>query len=179
MTSSLFIVLPILMDKTRELLTKHSGSQSQAGSLPEVIVPASFNFPHTGKLLSLSFILFAGWFADAPVASARYPTLALTGLLTSFGSLNSAIPYLLDLFKIPADTFQLFLATGPVNAAFGTLVAAMHTATVALLGSFAILGLLRIDRRRMVKLRRGDDPPDCRIGRWSALALFQSAADAV
>ncbi|HTG72534.1 MAG TPA: cation:dicarboxylase symporter family transporter [Terriglobia bacterium] len=150
MTSSLFIVLPILMDQTRKLLTKHSGSQSQAGSLPEVIVPASFNFPHTGKLLSLSFILFAGWFANAPVASASYPTLALTGLLTSFGSLNSAIPYLLDLFKIPADTFQLFLATGPVNAAFGTLVAAMHTATVALLGSFALLGLLRIDRRRMV-----------------------------
>ena len=82
MTSSLFIVLPILMDKTRELLNKHSGSQSQVGSLPEVIVPASFNFPHTGKLLSLSFILFAGWFADAPVASARYPTLALTGLLS-------------------------------------------------------------------------------------------------
>ena len=32
-----------------------------------MIVPASFNFPHTGKLLSISFILFAGWFADAAV----------------------------------------------------------------------------------------------------------------
>jgi Na+/H+-dicarboxylate symporter/ABC-type amino acid transport substrate-binding protein len=151
MTSSLFIVLPILMDKTRELLSQHSRDQTQAGSLPEVIVPASFNFPHTGKLLSLSFILFAGWFADAPVSYAKYPTLALTGLLTSFGSLNSAIPYLLDLFKIPADTFQLFLATGPVNSGFGTLVAAMHTATVALLGSSAILGLMKIDRRRLVR----------------------------
>ena len=37
-----------------------------ARRLPDVIVPASFNFPHTGKLLSLSFVLFAGWFADAP-----------------------------------------------------------------------------------------------------------------
>ena len=34
-------------------------------------MPASFNFPHTGKLLSLSFVLFAGWFADAPVPLSR------------------------------------------------------------------------------------------------------------
>ena len=46
---------------------------SQAVSLPDVIVPASFNFPHTGKLLSISFILFAGWFSDSPV-----PVLAVS-----------------------------------------------------------------------------------------------------
>ena len=31
------------------------------------------------------------------------------------------------LFRIPADTFQLFLATGVVNSRVGTLVAAIHT----------------------------------------------------
>jgi ABC-type amino acid transport substrate-binding protein len=116
-----------------------------------VIVPASFNFPHTGKLLSLSFILFAGWFADAAVPKALYPQLALTGLLTFFGSLNAAVPFLLDLFRIPADTFQLFLATGVINSRVGTLVAAMHTVTVALLGACAIGGTLRFDRRRVVR----------------------------
>ena len=75
--------------------------------MPDVIVPASFNFPHTGKLLSLSFILFAGWFADAAVPLTDYPRLAVTGLLTFFGSLNVAVPFLLDFFRIPADTFQL------------------------------------------------------------------------
>ena len=34
-----------------------------------MIVPTSFNFPHTVKLLSISFILFAGWFADAARAA--------------------------------------------------------------------------------------------------------------
>ena len=47
------------------------------------------------------------------------------------------MPFLLDLFRIPADTFQLFLATGVVNARFGTLLAAVHTLTVALLGACA------------------------------------------
>ena len=112
-----------------------------------MIVPASFNFPHTGKLLSISFILFAGWFADAAIPVADYPRLAVTGLLTFFGSLNAAVPFLLDLFRIPADTFQLFLATGVINSRVGTLVAAMHTVTVALLGACAIGGMLRFERR--------------------------------
>ena len=80
-----------------------------------------------------------------------YPQLALTGLLTFFGSLNAAVPFLLDLFRIPADTFQLFLATGVINARVGTLVAAMHTVTVALLGACAIGGTLRFDRRRVLR----------------------------
>ncbi len=50
-----------------------------------------------------------------------YPQLAVTGLLTFFGSLNAAVPFLLDLFRIPADTFQLFLATGVINSRVGTL----------------------------------------------------------
>ena len=106
-------------------------------------MPASFNFPHTGKLLSLSFVLFAGWFADAPVPLSDYPQLALAGLVTFFGSLTAAVPFLLDLFRIPADTFQLFLATGVINSRVGSLVAAVHTLTVALLVSCAVTGHLR------------------------------------
>ena len=79
-------------------------------------MPVSFNFPHAGKLLSLSFVLFAGWFSDAGVRVPRLPAAVAAGLVTFFGSLNAAIPFLLDLFRIPADTFQLFLATGVVNS---------------------------------------------------------------
>jgi proton glutamate symport protein len=114
-------------------------------------VPTSFNFPHTGKLLSISFILFAGWFADAAVPVTEYPRLALTGLLTFFGSLTAAVPFLLDLFRIPADTFQLFLATGVVNSRFGALLAAVHTVSVALLGSAAIVGTLRFSAPRIAR----------------------------
>jgi Na+/H+-dicarboxylate symporter len=150
----LFIVLPSLIEASRTLLGRHIGDARDARDareLPDVLVPASFNFPHTGKLLSISFILFAGWFADAAVPVAAYPRLAITGLLTFFGSLNAAVPFLLDLFRIPADTFQLFLATGVINSRAGTLVAAMHTLTVALLGTCAIAGMVRIERRRVLR----------------------------
>ena len=146
----LFIVLPSLMQASQTLLDRISPGDPEPGRLPEVIVPTSFNFPHTGKLLSLSFVLFAGWFADAMVPISSYPRLAFTGLLTFFGSLNAAVPFLLDQFRIPADTFQLFLATGVINSRAGSLLAAVHTLTVALLATCAITGRLRWQRRRVL-----------------------------
>jgi Na+/H+-dicarboxylate symporter len=147
----LFIVLPVLIEASKTLLARATTGDAQAQHLPDVIVPASFNFPHAGKVLSISFILFAGWFADAAVHVADYPRLAFTGLVSFFGSLNVAVPFLLDLFRIPADTFQLFLASGVINSRFGTLVAAMHTVTVALLGACAVAGVLRFQRRQVIR----------------------------
>src|SRR3954467_7722874 len=116
-----------------------------------IIVPASFNFPHTGKLLSLSFVLFAGWFDDVRLPLFQYPRLLCAGLLTLFGSVNAAIPFLLDLLRIPADTFRLFVASAIVNARFGTLVAAVHTVTVAVIGTCAVTGTLRLDGRKLLR----------------------------
>jgi Na+/H+-dicarboxylate symporter/ABC-type amino acid transport substrate-binding protein len=147
----LFIVLPILIQACKGLLERYGLVNETTKNLPDVIVPTSFNFPHSGKLLSISFILFAGWFADASVPLRQYPHLALMGVLTLFGSTTAAVPFLLDVFRIPADTFQLFLATSVVNVRFGTLLAALHTVAVALLGSTAIVGALRFDVRRIAR----------------------------
>jgi Na+/H+-dicarboxylate symporter/ABC-type amino acid transport substrate-binding protein len=152
MTSSLFVVLPMLGECARDILRRHAAENPEAEEYPDVIVPASFNFPHSAKLLSLSFLPFAAWFAEVSIGGVvKHLQLALVGLLTFFGSLNAAVPFLLDLFRIPQDTFQLFLATGVVNARVGSAVAAMHTLVVAILGSFALAGLLRVDRKRLVR----------------------------
>lgn len=147
----LFIVLPGLMEATRTLIAERAPANPEAASLPDVIVPASFNFPHTAKLVSLSFVLFAGWFSDAAIHLADYPRFAVTAFLVSFGSLNISVPFLLDLFRIPADTFQLFVASGVINSHLGTLLAAMHTLTVGVLGACATAGVLQIHRRPLVR----------------------------
>ena len=147
----LFIVLPGLMHASRTLLERLDTRDQDPARLTEVIVPVSFNFPHSAKLVSLSFVLFAGWFADAVVPLKDYPQLALMGLLTFFGSLNVAMPFLLDQFRIPADTFQLFLATGVINSHIGSLVAAVHTLTVALLVACVVTGHLRWRRGALLK----------------------------
>jgi Na+/H+-dicarboxylate symporter/ABC-type amino acid transport substrate-binding protein len=147
----LFIVLPALVDACKTLLSRQGMPSSEADRIPDVIVPASFNFPHTAKILSVSFVLFAGWMADAVVPIGEYPRLALTAVVSFFGSLNAAVPFLLDLFRIPADTFQLFLATGVINSRVGTLLAAVHTLTVCLIGACAVSGRLRWQRREVTR----------------------------
>lgn len=151
MTTSLFAVLPLITEQAKALVRDHArvGPEHEAAS--DVIVPASFNFPHTGKLLSLSFVFFAGWFADTRVPLGEYPRLAGTGLLAMFGSVNAAIPFLLDLMRIPADTFRLFITSSIVNARFGTLLAAVHTMAIAVLGTCAVSGALRIDGRKLLR----------------------------
>ena len=151
MTTSLFAVLPLLTEQAKALVREYADVDAEQEAATDVIVPASFNFPHTGKLLSLSFVLFAGWFADARVPISDYPRLAGTGLLVMFGNVNAAIPFLLDLLRIPADTFRLFVTSGIVNARFGTLLAAVHTLAVAVLGTCAVAGTLTFDGRKLLR----------------------------
>jgi len=150
MAGDVFIVLPSLIDGSKDLLRHHEKDQ-HVPDLPEVIVPTSYNLPHSGKLLSLSFILFAAWYADSPLSRLQFPRLAVTGLVSFFGSINVAVPFLLDAFKVPADTFQLFVAMSVVNSRVGSFIAAVHTVAVAVLGSAAVAGQLRIEPRRILR----------------------------
>ena len=147
----LFIVLPVLITACKELLAQYTPIEETEQSLPDVIVPVSYNFPHSGKLLSVSFVLFAGWFADASVRPDQYLRLAVTSVVTLFGSINVAMPFLLDSVRVPVDTFQLFVATSVINSRFGTLVAAMHTVAMALIGTCAATGLIRWRPRLLLR----------------------------
>ena len=151
MTGELFIVLPMLIDRSKELLIAHGLPESQEGSPPDVIVPAFYNFPHAAKLLSLSFVLFAAWYSQTVLSLTDYSVLVLAGIFSLFGSINVALPFLLDVVKIPADTFQLFLTTGVINARFGTLTSAMYMVTLALAGSYALAGNLRLSPARILR----------------------------
>lgn len=149
-TANLFIVLPLLAERGKALLADAGLAKAEADEAADVLVPASFTFPHSAKLLSLTFVLFAGWFVGAPVPTREFPSLAGAGLLSLFGSLNTAMPFLLDLVRLPADLFQLFIVSSVVNSRFGSAAAAMHTFVLALLGAHLMAGRLRVDRKRLL-----------------------------
>jgi Na+/H+-dicarboxylate symporter/ABC-type amino acid transport substrate-binding protein len=149
-TANLFIVLPLLAERGKALLADAGLEKAEADEAADVLVPASFTFPHSAKLLSLAFVLFAGWFVGAPVPTGELPSLTGAGLLSLFGSLNTAMPFLLDLVRLPADLFQLFVVSSVVNSRFGSAAAAMHTFVLALLGAHLMAGRLRVDRKRLL-----------------------------
>jgi Na+/H+-dicarboxylate symporter/ABC-type amino acid transport substrate-binding protein len=151
MTTSLFAVLPLITEEAKALVRQYAGGDERHEAATDVIVPASFNFPHTGKLLSISFVVFAAWFSDAYLPISGYAQLVGTGLFVMFGNVNAAIPFLLDLLRVPADTFRLFVTSSVVNARFGTLVAAVHTLTIAVLGTCVMTRTLTIDARKIFR----------------------------
>ena len=69
-TGELFIVLPALIDRSKELLEEHGCPEPEEGAPADVIVPAFYSFPHVAKLLSLSFVLFAAWYSDTELTLA-------------------------------------------------------------------------------------------------------------
>jgi Na+/H+-dicarboxylate symporter len=150
-TSSLFVVLPILMAKCKDMVTRYAQDKEEAESSVEIIVPASFNFPHAGKLFTMTFVLFAGWYAGSPVAISDYPLMVSTGIASLFANINLAVPFMLDIMRIPSDMYQLFVATSVVNSHFGTLLSAMFTITLTLLGAFSMSGLIRVSAMRITR----------------------------
>lgn len=150
-TGNIFVVLPVLAERSKELLRKH-GPDTESETAVDVIIPTSFSFPNLGKVLTLSFVLFAGWFSDSAVPVSKYLTFAVTGLFSFFGDPTVAIPFLLDLLQIPSDTYRFFLVVDNlVGARFGTLLAAMFTLVLAVLGASAVGGSLRVNRQRLLR----------------------------
>ncbi len=144
-TGSVFVVLPLLAERSKQLLAEHGAEGETAEAFADVLVPTSYSFPSAGTVLTLSFVLFAGWYTGFPVSVAQYPIVAFSGLLSVFGGVYVSIPYLLESLRVPADTFQLLVVFNQIIAArIGACLAAMHTLVITLLCVCMVAGRARI-----------------------------------
>lgn len=109
-----------------------------------MLVPSSYPFPNTDKLLSLFFVPFSAWFTGSPLSFGDYPTLLVSGLLSYFGNVAVSMPFLLDLMRLPADMFQIFLLTGVYCGRTSDALGAMDMFTFAALVTCASSGMMRI-----------------------------------
>jgi hypothetical protein len=57
----------------------------------------------------------------------------------------------LDLVKVPADVFSLFVASGAITERFGALTSTMYMVTLALGGSYALAGRLHVSPARILR----------------------------
>ena len=150
-TGNLLIVLPILADECKAMVQDDASGSDESSSAVDVLIPVSFNFPSMGKLLTLSFIPFAAWFADISIPVNQYPNFLLSGLATFFGAVVVDMPFLMDLMRIPSDMFELFITVDVLTVRFGTLLAAMHTVALTILTTFAMSGRLVIQWKKVLQ----------------------------
>lgn len=150
-TQNVFIILPMLIEASKKLYHDYQLNSDDTDSLGEVIVPVTFNFPNTGKLLSLLFVPFAAWLAGTPMELASYPNFLLAGLASYFAKAQIALPFLLDIQKLPQDLFQLYIPTGIINGKFDTMVSAMNLLAFSVIGTAALTGHLKISFRKLLR----------------------------
>jgi len=149
-TGKTFVVLPLLIDAAGKLLGEAGGDPEEAENEAGLLVPLAYPFPTVGKLLALLFIPFAAWFVGSTLNIGQLLVLSTTGLLALFGSPVAAIPYLLDLFRLPADLFNLFLISGVVGSRLSDIAGAMHLLVFTLLVGAVMKGLVRLRIRRLL-----------------------------
>jgi hypothetical protein len=84
------------------------------------------------------------------MSAGQYPVFLFSGLFSIFAEVV-ALVFLLDLTRIPADTFQLFVALDVSTGRFGQLLAGVHTFALALLIAGTATSLLQIQRAAMIR----------------------------
>jgi Na+/H+-dicarboxylate symporter/ABC-type amino acid transport substrate-binding protein len=149
-TGSLLVALPLVAEGAKRALAGMGNQGHDAESAVDVVVPVNFTLPNLGKLIALAFVPFAGWLTGFEMSVGQYPVLLFSGLFSMFAEVV-ALPFLLDLMRIPADTLQLFVALDVSTGRFGQLLAGVHTLALGILIGGAAVGLLRIQRVAMVR----------------------------
>jgi proton glutamate symport protein len=143
-TGSLLIVLPLLSERMKEVLQEMGAGSPDTEGTVDIVVPINFSLPNLGKIMALAFVPFAGWFSGFQMAEAQYPAFLGSGLVSLFGEVVVALPFLLDSVRIPADMFHLFLSVAIFTGPVGTLLAGIHTIALALLIGGSVGGFVRL-----------------------------------
>ena len=151
-TGNLFVVLPVLTEGSKKLFADYGMQKDNTDAYVDVLIPVSFNFPNIGKLVMLFFILFAGWFAGNEMELSGYPQFIFSGLMSFFGGVDVALPFMLDLMRIPSDMYQLYVVTGIINGRTATLLAAMNLLCFTLLVVSSLTGYLKVVWPRVLML---------------------------
>lgn len=149
-TGKVFVVLPMLIENAEGLFAKSHPKPDQPSSYAKAVAPLAYSFPHAGKLLALLFVPFAAWFVDERLGASDYPAFLGAGFFSMFGSPIAAMPFLLNMQRLPADLFELFLVSGVAASRLGDALGAIHLMFVTVLTASALSGGLRMRPRRLL-----------------------------
>jgi len=149
-TGNLFVVLTVLTDNCKKIFDKYDLKREKTDTYIDVLIPISFNFPNIGKLIMLLFVLFAVWFSGSSLNLGQYGTFVFSGLLSFFGGVDVALPFMLDLMRLPSDMYQLYVVTGVINGRSSTMLAAMNLVVFTMLTTALLTGTMKINKKKIL-----------------------------
>ncbi len=150
-TGHILVVLPIIAERVKCLISEHVGAEQNEHNLAEVIAPISFSVPTGSKLLSLAFIVFAAWFDGQPLEGGDYVLLSVLGVVYLFNSNYGAIPDLLATMNITSGLFDLFvIGENLIVRHLAGLFGAMFCVALTILTTVYCAGIWRINLKKAV-----------------------------
>ena len=151
-TGSFFIVIPVIIEKTKELIAQTKASDANIDKVPGIIIPISFSLPVGGKLLALLFTLFAAWFSGAYISWGDYSMLLLAGLPQLFGTSTLAMPKLLELFNVSATMFDFFVvAKNLIVGRLSALLSVSFSTCLPLLIACSMIKKINLNWRAFIR----------------------------
>lgn len=151
-TGSFFVVIPLIVEKTKALIKSLEHEDSDLETLPDIIVPITFSLPVGGKMLALLFTLFAAWFSGAYISLSDYISLIVVGIPQLFGTSTLAMPHLLDLFNVSASMFDFFLlAENLVVGRLGAVLSVAFATSLPLMITAAEINKIGINWKKFSK----------------------------
>ncbi|MDD1704194.1 MAG: cation:dicarboxylase symporter family transporter [Methanoregula sp.] len=87
-------------------------------SYSEILVPVAYTFPLLGGLVPFLFILFTAWLYNNPLGVVEQAELVAVGIPSFFGSSKLSVISLLNLMRLPADAFNLYISSGILRQCF-------------------------------------------------------------
>ncbi|MBW2293937.1 MAG: cation:dicarboxylase symporter family transporter, partial [Deltaproteobacteria bacterium] len=154
-TGNVFIVLPVIIEECKTIMREKNALDDDGDIMIDILVPIAYSFPNVGKLTVMFFVMFAGWFTGHPVPVAEYLSFAVGGVLSLFGSVYVAIPFMLDLVHLPADVFQLFVMSGFITGKFSSMVSIVNLFALTLISVAIFQGVLKRGLQHWVRLGVG------------------------
>ncbi len=151
-TGSVLAVIPMLVQEIEELfhdLKMKSGDD--VNFYPDFVVPLAYPFPNSGNAAALIFIPFAAWFLGQTFHFHDQLTLFSLGFFLMFGKVFIAIPFLLNLFHIPIDMFDLFLTAGVISSRLGDVLGSMHQMVFTIVTTAAMAHIVKIRWGRLLQ----------------------------
>ena len=149
-TSKIIILLPQMIDDVSLLFRKHGKDNKDIESSAELLLPLAYPFPNLGTLVIMIFVPFAAWFVGRSFDTGDLFLFTGTTLMSSFVAPVTGIPYLLDLFKLPSDTFQLFVLSSIWTDRIRVVLGAMHLYTITIIAIAFVQGMFKINVKKLI-----------------------------
>ncbi len=148
-TGKIIIVLPQLIDNINELFKSKQLANEQTRSTTDILMPLAYPFPNLGTFIILIFVPFAAWYSGHVMGWADLPLFLGAGLLSSFIAPVTGIPFLLDLFHISKDVFQLFFVSTVYTDRIRVVLGAMHLVALTVIATSIAQGLFKLPLKKL------------------------------